>query len=74
ATRVFSIGERVKIKPYAEFYNLFDAENLSFSDRLGLSVATSASTFRQPVTLYGPGFGPPVGRPLTLQLGFRVDF
>ncbi|HKP86108.1 MAG TPA: TonB-dependent receptor [Blastocatellia bacterium] len=74
ATRVFQIGERVRIKPYAEFYNLFNVDNLAFADRLGLSVATSASTFRQPVTLYGPGFGPPVGRPLTLQLGFRVDF
>ncbi len=74
ATRVFSFGERVKVKPYAEFYNLFDVDNLAYADRLGLSVATSASTFRQPVTLYGPGFGPPVGRPLTLQLGFRVDF
>jgi hypothetical protein len=28
----------------------------------------------RPVSLYGPGFGPPVGRPLTVQLGFRVDF
>jgi Carboxypeptidase regulatory-like domain/TonB dependent receptor len=74
ATRVFSIGERFKIKPYAEFYNLFNTDNLAFADRLGLSVATSASTFRQPVTLYGPGFGPPVARPLTFQLGFRIDF
>ncbi|HKY06498.1 MAG TPA: TonB-dependent receptor [Blastocatellia bacterium] len=73
-TRVFNIGESVRVKPYAEFYNLFDVDNLAYADRLGLSVATSASTFRQPVTLYGPGFGPPVGRPLTLQLGFRVDF
>lgn len=73
-TRVFGVGESIKIKPYAEFYNLFDVDNLAYADRLGLSVATSASTFRQPVTLYGPGFGPPVGRPLTVQLGFRVDF
>jgi hypothetical protein len=28
----------------------------------------------QPVSLFGPGFGPPVGRPLTLQLGARFDF
>jgi Carboxypeptidase regulatory-like domain/TonB dependent receptor len=74
ATRIFGIGERIKIKPYAEFYNLFNTDNLSFSDRLGLSVATSRSTFRQPVTLYGPGFGPPVARPLTFQVGFRIDF
>ncbi|MGA9770520.1 MAG: TonB-dependent receptor [Blastocatellia bacterium] len=74
ATRVFSIGERFKIKPYGEFYNLFNTENLAYADRLGLSVATSGGTFRQPVTLYGPGFGPPVGRPLTFQVGFRVEF
>jgi outer membrane receptor protein involved in Fe transport len=74
ATRIFNIGERFRVKPYAEFYNLFNTDNLAFADRLGLSVATSASTFRQPVTLYGPGFGPPVARPLTLQVGFRIEF
>lgn len=28
----------------------------------------------QPLTLYGPGFDPPVGRPFTAQFGFRVEF
>jgi hypothetical protein len=28
----------------------------------------------QAVSLFGPGFGPPVGRPRTLQLGARFDF
>jgi outer membrane receptor protein involved in Fe transport len=74
ATKVFSIGEKLKIKGYADIYNIFNVENLSFADRLGLSPATSGLGFRQPVSLYGPGFGPPVGRPLTVQLGFRVDF
>lgn len=74
ATRVFSIGERFKFKPYAELYNLFNTENLNIGDRLGLSLATSRGTFRQPTTLYGPGFGPPVARPFTAQFGFRLDF
>jgi hypothetical protein len=64
----------VSLKGFAEFYNLFNTENLSFASRLGQSFATSRGNFRQAVSLYGPGFGPPVGRPLTLQLGFRVDF
>ncbi|MEK6299426.1 MAG: TonB-dependent receptor [Acidobacteriota bacterium] len=74
ATRVFGIGERFKFKPYAELYNLFNTQNLNIGDRLGLSLATSRGTFRQPTTLYGPGFGPPVGKPFTAQFGFRVEF
>ena len=74
ATRIFNLGERFKFKPYLEVYNLFNTENLNIGDQLGLSLATSAATFLQPTTLYGPGFGPPVGRPLTAQFGFRVEF
>jgi outer membrane receptor protein involved in Fe transport len=74
ATRLFTFGEKFRFKPYAELYNLFNAENLNIGDRLGLSLATSAATFRQPTTLYGPGFGPPVGRPFTAQFGFRLEF
>jgi hypothetical protein len=62
------------IKPYADFYNLFNTENLSLSDRLGLSYATSGAGYTQPVSLFGPGFGPPVGRPLTAVFGARLDF
>jgi hypothetical protein len=72
--KVFGIGERLKIRGYADFYNLFDTENLALGDRFGTSPATSRSAFLQPISLYGPGFGPPVGRPLTVQLGFRLDF
>jgi hypothetical protein len=74
ASKTFAIGERFRIKGYADFYNIFNTENLAFASRLGLSSAASASTFMQPVSLYGPGFGPPVGRPLTFQAGFRMDF
>ncbi len=73
-TKGFTIGERVKLKGYANFFNLFNVENLAFGDRLGLSNLSSRTRFLQANTLYGPGFGPPVGLPFTLQLGFRVDF
>ena len=70
----FNITEDVRIRGYVDLYNLFNRENLSYSNRFGLSTATSASQFMQPFSLYGPGFGPPVGRPFTMQLGARIDF
>ncbi|HYG79595.1 MAG TPA: TonB-dependent receptor [Pyrinomonadaceae bacterium] len=73
-TKNFRFGERYTLSGYADFYNLFNTENLSFANRFGQSAATSAATFSQPFSLYGPGFGPPVGRPLTVQLGFRFLF
>ncbi|HMF56028.1 MAG TPA: hypothetical protein VK619_06690, partial [Pyrinomonadaceae bacterium] len=69
----FSIGERLRLKGYLNFFNLFNTENLAFGNRLGMSVLGS-STFLQPASLYGPGFGPPVGIPFTLQIGTRIDF
>ncbi len=72
--KIINITEKVKLRGYVDFYNLFNRENLSYSSRLGLSTATSASGFMQAVSLYGPGFGPPVGRPFTMQLGARIDF
>ncbi|MFY9622012.1 MAG: TonB-dependent receptor [Pyrinomonadaceae bacterium] len=74
ATKTFKFGERFKVSAYADFYNLFNVENLSFASRLALSPATAAGAFLQPVSLYGPGFGPPVGRPFTVQLGARFVF
>ncbi|MGH9907815.1 MAG: hypothetical protein ACRD8U_19780, partial [Pyrinomonadaceae bacterium] len=80
-SKAFGLGERFKVRGYADFYNLFNTENLSFGppalnggSRHGLSPVTSRTTFLQPGTLYGPGFGPPVGRPLTVQFGARLDF
>lgn len=73
-TKNFRFGERFTLSGYADFYNLFNVENLSFANRFGQSPATSPGTFTQPFSLYGPGFGPPVGRPLTVQLGFRLLF
>jgi hypothetical protein len=74
-TKTVSIG-RMRIKGYMDFYNLFDVENLYFGSngRLGLSTATSGGTFMQASSLYGPGFGPPVGRPFTAVFGGRFEF
>jgi hypothetical protein len=72
--KTFRFGERVGVKGFVDFFNLFNTENLSFSNRLGNTPATAGATFMQPNSLYGPGFGPPVGRSLTVQLGVRMDF
>jgi hypothetical protein len=74
ASKMFRLGERVRLSTYIDLYNVFNVENLSLASRLALSPATAAGSFLQPVSLYGPGFGPPVGRPLTAQLGFRFTF
>ena len=75
-TKSFNFGARARFKLYADLYNLLDTENLYFGSngRLGLSTATSASTFQQASSLYGPGFGPPVGRPFTAVFGARLEF
>jgi len=65
---------RGTVRIYADFFNIFNTENISFTFRPEQSTAASASGFLQPVTLYGPGFGPPVGRPFTASFGARVDF
>ncbi|MDQ3799526.1 MAG: hypothetical protein M3384_08755, partial [Acidobacteriota bacterium] len=38
------------------------------------ALSVQSGIFLQPVSLFGPGFGPPVGRPFTMQLGFRFTF
>ena len=73
-TKVFRLGERVRLKGYVDLFNLFDVDNLSIANFRGHSHATSAANFLQPQSLYGPGFGPPVGRPLSAQLGVRFEF
>lgn len=62
------------LRIYVDFYNLFNTENLSFTLRPEESRATSSSGFMQPVSLYGPGFGPAVGRPFTASIGTRFEF
>lgn len=76
ASKTVKLGERIALQGYLDLYNVFNTDNLAFGSnaRLGLSVATSAPTFMQPSSLFGPGFGPPIGRPLTAQVGFRFTF
>ena len=75
-SKLIKFGERFRLSLNADFFNLFNTENLAYGSnaRLGLSVATSAQTFLQPTSFYGPGFGPPVGRPFTAQFGARFTF
>jgi hypothetical protein len=75
-TKGFRFGGRYQFKLYADVYNVFNTENLYFGSnaRLGLSVATAAGTFMQASSLYGPGFGPPIGRPMTAVFGARFEF
>jgi len=75
-SKIIKFGERYKLSLNADFFNLFNTENLAYGSnaRLGLSIATSGPTFLQPTSLYGPGFGPPVGRPFTAQFGARFTF
>lgn len=72
-SRSFPINTRM-LRVYADFFNVFNTENLSFALRPEQSSAASASGFLQPVSLYGPGFGPPVGRPFTASFGGRFEF
>jgi hypothetical protein len=71
---MFRFTESLGLSTYLDVYNLTNEENLSYASRLALTPATAAGVFLQPVSLYGPGFGPPVGRPLTAQLGLRFTF
>jgi hypothetical protein len=75
-SKIFKFGERYALSLNADFFNLFNTENLAYGSnaRLGLNAATAAGTFLQPSSLYGPGFGPPVGRPFTAQFGARFTF
>ena len=72
-TKSFSIGEKFKLKGFLNFYNIFNTQNLSFAERRALS-AVNSGVFLQPVSLFGPGFGPPVGLPFTTQIGARIEF
>lgn len=92
ATKIWKFGERFGLSTYVDFYNLFNSDNLAFSQRLAINPATGAgntvraaqagfggapqvaSSFLTPFSLFGPGFGPPVGRPFTTQFGARFTF
>lgn len=73
-TKNFKFGERFGLATYLDMYNIFNTENLSFMSRIGLSTPATTNTFLRPQSLFGPGFGPPVGRPFTAQFGARFTF
>ena len=76
----YSIKERMKIRLYYEFFNLFNTDNF------GNCIETNASlgsAFNQPVGYFGcaggdrtagQGFGPAITGPLRSQFGFRFEF
>ncbi|HJS51032.1 MAG TPA: TonB-dependent receptor [Pyrinomonadaceae bacterium] len=79
--KTFTFGERYRLQGFVDFYNIFNTENIAIGapsgaiqSRLGLTAPTSPSTFLQPGALWGPGFGPPVGRPFTASFGARFTF
>ncbi len=92
ASRLWKLGERIGLSTYVDFYNIFNIENLAFSERRAISPATGAgvtaraastgfpganqvsSSYLTPFSLFGPGFGPPVGKPFTMQFGGRFTF
>ena len=81
ASKTFTFGERYRIQAFVDFFNIFNTENIAIGapsgaiqSRLGLTAPTSPSTFLQPGALWGPGFGPPVGRPFTASFGGRFTF
>jgi len=73
-SKVFAVGERLKLYGYVDVYNATNSVNLSCAERRAVSPATSQEFFLQPASLYGSGFGQPIGRPLTFQVGFRLAF
>jgi hypothetical protein len=76
-TKSFSLGQRAKFKVYADLYNVFNTETLSFNLRTPRTDESQAiaTTFLQPLTLYGPGFGTAtVGKPFTASIGARIEF
>ena len=65
-------GERMSLRLYWEFFNLFNRNNFgnNFSEN------ASASNFAQPLGYFGgnSGFGPAYGGPLRSQFGFRFEW
>jgi hypothetical protein len=79
AQKTFRFGERFALATYVDLYNVFDVENLAFGSRIGLTTPAATGTpenssFLKAQSLFGPGFGPPVGRPFTAQIGARFTF
>jgi hypothetical protein len=74
-SKTFNIGERVRIQPMAEVFNLFNVTNVlgfSKSNYSGFGNTLGSATFGQPVTTAGGVFGS--GGPRAFQFAARVTF
>lgn len=74
-SKVFRVGERVKIEPLVEAFNLFNITNVlgfSKSGYSGFGNVLGSSSFGRPVTTAGGVFGS--GGPRAFQFAARVTF
>jgi len=74
-SKTFNIGERVRIQPLAEVFNLFNVTNVlgfSKSNYSGFGNTLGSANFGQPVTTAGGVFGS--GGPRAFQFAARVTF
>lgn len=74
-SKTFNIGERVKLQPLAEVFNLFNVTNVlgfSKSNYSGVFNTLGSANFGQPATTAGGVFGS--GGPRAFQLAARVTF
>jgi hypothetical protein len=74
-SRTFKVGERVRIQPLVEVFNLFNVTNVlgfSKSNYSGFFNTLGSANFGQPATTAGGVFGS--GGPRAFQLAARVTF
>jgi outer membrane receptor protein involved in Fe transport len=74
-TKVFSFGERVRLEPIVEIFNVFNTTNIlgvSNTNYSGFGNVLGSPNFGQPVTTAGGVFG--AGGPRAFQLGARFSF
>ena len=74
-TKVFSFGERMRLEPIVEIFNVFNTTNIlgvSNTNYSGFGNVLGSANFGQPVTTAGGVFGS--GGPRALQLGARFTF
>jgi len=74
-SKIFKVGERVRIEPIAEVFNLFNITNVlgfSKSGYSGFGNVLGSSSFGQPVTTAGGVFGS--GGPRAFQFAARLTF
>jgi hypothetical protein len=74
-TKVFSFGDKAKLEPIVELFNVFNTTNIlgvSNTNYSGFGNVLGSGNFGQPVTTAGGVFGS--GGPRAVQLGARFSF